>query len=86
MRREIERNFRAEKAKFIEAHLPQLEAIQDARKVTAYLHTEEDTNRFVQAAVDLKQQQKRLVDKELNLIEEASMNRKSGPHPVMPSK
>lgn len=67
--------------------MPELEAIQESRKVSAYLQTEEQTNAFVAAAVDLKRQQKRLIDGELKLIEDSSRNRKQvGEHPVLPSK
>jgi len=53
-KREELRRTREAKNQFIDEHLPQIEAIQEAKKISAYLQTEEQTNQFVQAAVNLK--------------------------------
>ena len=82
LKREELRRFKQEQQRFIEDNLPQLEAIQDARKVKVYLTSELQTSQFVSAAVGLKLQQKRLIDNDLALVE----TKASEEHPVLPSR
>lgn len=54
LRRQEIRQYIAAKQEFVEQNLPYLEAFQEVKKVSPYLETEEEANKFVEEAVKLK--------------------------------
>ena len=54
MRKQMIRQHLYARDTFIEANLPYIEAVQEAKQVSAYLKTEEQANHFTEEAVKIK--------------------------------